>query len=104
IAAGNDFTCALSGGQVSCWGANDYGQRGDAVAAATATRTLLKDPAAPAQPLADVVAVTSGAVHACLRVSGGQAYCWGRNYYGQLGVGSTSDTPAPLPAPISPLD
>jgi alpha-tubulin suppressor-like RCC1 family protein len=44
--------------------------------------------------------VSAGFVHSCGVISGGQAFCWGRNNFGQLGngtSGSGTDQPAPVP-------
>jgi alpha-tubulin suppressor-like RCC1 family protein len=45
--------------------------------------------ALPARPTT-VVALAAGDHHTCALVTGGGAYCWGNNYYGQLGTGGTS--------------
>ena len=34
--------------------------------------------------------------HACGLTSGGQAFCWGANAYGQLGDGTATDQGAPV--------
>jgi hypothetical protein len=55
-------------------------------------------PAAPA-PAAGELRFTSldaGASHVCGVTREGRAYCWGANTYGQLGDGTTSDSPAPV--------
>jgi hypothetical protein len=69
VTGGGDGTCALSGGQVTCWDS------------APSTPFLL-----PA--LDDALTVARGAGHACaIRATGG-ALCWGANDEGQLGDGS----------------
>ena len=40
--------------------------------------------------------LTAGAYHTCGLTSGGAAYCWGYNVYGQLGDGSTTGRTAPV--------
>jgi len=42
------------------------------------------------------VAIAAGAVHTCAIAAGGDAYCWGRNTYGQLGDGGTTDRNEPV--------
>jgi alpha-tubulin suppressor-like RCC1 family protein len=39
--------------------------------------------------------ITTGALHTCAVAENGNAYCWGRNNYGQLGTGQTTDEQQP---------
>lgn len=41
--------------------------------------------------------VAAGSTHSCGLTPDGQAYCWGRNSSGQLGDGTTTDRPTPVP-------
>ena len=95
ISTGGDHTCAvISGGSADCWGRNNYGQLGDGT---TTQRT------APVQVhgignvgyLAGVASISSGLSHTCAAASDGTATCWGRNNYGQLGDGTTTQRTSP---------
>jgi len=83
ISAEGGQSCALTtGGGVSCWGINKYGQLGDG---SGQQRNV------PVQVIgltSGVSDVTVGWNHACAVVSGGGLECWGWNYYGQLGDGT----------------
>ena len=102
--AGVQHTCALtSDGKAYCWGSNTRGQLGDG------TTMLRSGP----------VAVTGGHTfqriaaggfrigHTCALTILGEAYCWGDNELGQLGIGTggfgaASDlTPHPAPERVT---
>ncbi len=74
---GGSFVCAIPGGNLSCRGANDRGQR----AGGSSTR---------------FAAVAAGVSHACGLTAVGEASCWGANESGQLGDGSRTDRAAPV--------
>jgi alpha-tubulin suppressor-like RCC1 family protein len=91
ISTGDWFTCArTSGGAAWCWGYNDFGGLGDGTVEHDRyhpVRVMQHD----GSPLAGVTAIATGDVHTCARTSGGAAWCWGYNYYGQLGDGTRTD-------------
>ena len=82
ISAGYDFTCAAAAatGYPYCWGANTYSQLGDG------TQTARSRPTQLSGQLLELTQVTSGVDFACGLAANGAAYCWGNNWYGQLGI------------------
>ena len=92
VATGNSHACALmSGGGVVCWGSNNVGQLGDG----TTTDRLAPTPVTDLS--SGVLAITVGTSHTCALTTGGAALCWGNNYYGRLGDGTTTNRPTPTP-------
>ena len=77
-------TCGVTtGGDILCWGLNDFGALGRGFASGI-------------QPTPGLVigghtfeSVTTGAAHACGIDAAGAALCWGRNISAELGIGST---------------
>jgi alpha-tubulin suppressor-like RCC1 family protein len=91
VSTGIWHTCALTGaGGVKCWGNNTYGQLGDG------TTTNRRAPT-------DVVGMTTGVArlsthgwHTCAVKTDSGVYCWGSNYWGQLGDGTRLDRSVPV--------
>lgn len=83
ISAGESHTCALNTATASlwCWGANDYGQLGDATPEMHLSPVEVIRPAAPLL----AAAVAAGGRHTCAIDTANQLYCWGDNRAGQLG-------------------
>jgi alpha-tubulin suppressor-like RCC1 family protein len=90
IRAAAGHTCArLGSGGVRCWGGNEEGQVGD--------DTISRNRLAPTGvvDLVDAAALTSDGGHSCALRRDGTVVCWGRNTFGQLGDGTTTNRPAP---------
>jgi len=103
IAVGNTHSCAIQGGQMLCWGSNEYGQLGqDSATCRSSARMVVPG-------FEDgVTSIATGEDHTCA-IKNGALWCWGRNDYGQLGLGKTTlpattpaPTPNPTPTPTSP--
>ncbi|MCO4760837.1 MAG: hypothetical protein KC502_04995 [Myxococcales bacterium] len=85
--------CALShGGEVYCWGRNEYGQLGDGTKTQRSVPTKVKG-------LTNVIQVAVGTYHTCARTSSYDVYCWGLNYYGALGTGYSGGFSSPVLTP-----
>jgi len=93
LAAGNNHTCALQkSGTVACWGLNTFGQLGDGTTTTWFAPVPVKDLGQPATALA------AGLSFTCAVLADKTVKCWGANYGGQLGDGTTvtRGTPAPV--------
>lgn len=85
IFAGDYHACVLrTGGAVVCWGKNSNGQLG------RGTSTFREDVASPPSGLPPLQSLSLGGEHSCGVTGTGEAWCWGYNFYGQAGTGSTS--------------
>lgn len=80
---GLNHSCALTGGQVWCWGDNSVGQLGNPDIATHTGRGVLVEQNGDVS-LAKVTALSVGKYHACA-VMASNAWCWGRNQADQLG-------------------
>lgn len=91
IAAGIYHTCALApGGAAWCWGSNDRGQLG--------VTGIAEDSVPVAVSGGHLFATLSGGLerHDCGLTTGGVVYCWGENFYGELGVAGGGSSAVPV--------
>ena len=92
IAAGNNYTCALTiGGGVRCWGFNNFlGQLGNGKTINSST------PVNVVGLTSGVAAISAGYSHTCALMNRGGVKCWGYNGYGQLGNGTRTNSKVPV--------
>ena len=92
LSAGLPHTCGVTtDGAAYCWGGNDSGELGNGSADMLHHTT----PEAVSGGLT-FASVSTGAFHNCGLTIGGEAYCWGNNFSGQLGDGSMTDRSSPV--------
>lgn len=84
VAVGENHSCALAGGRVSCWGSNSDGQLGDGTKTSRLTPVLVQG-----LPAGTVTKIGAGFNHTCAIVDG-KVWCWGTNASGALGPGAAS--------------
>ncbi|HLG01740.1 MAG TPA: RCC1 repeat-containing protein, partial [Acidimicrobiia bacterium] len=73
LAGGASHTCAIVlGGEVRCWGSNEYGHLGDGTTTERSTPVTVSG-------ISAATAIAGGGSHSCAIVSGGEARCWGAN-------------------------
>ncbi|MBK8049792.1 MAG: biotin transporter BioY [Anaerolineales bacterium] len=86
ISAGNYHTCALTAsGGVKCWGFNQQGQLG------TCTADFVTTPVSVSTLTSGVQFISAGSASTCAVTGTEGAKCWGNNFWGQLGAGTTAD-------------
>ena len=91
IAAGTYHSLAvLADGTVKAWGYNNHGEIGDGTTTNRRNGPVTINVGGPARM------VSATAYSSCAVLVSGQTKCWGRNNYGQLGDGSTSNRNSPV--------
>lgn len=89
FSTGEYDTCYIgSDNKIYCWGSGMYG-----ALAQGGAYTPAKTPIAIGGGINDWISVSTGWRHACGTRSNGHMYCWGRNWYGQIGNGTTTGDP-----------
>jgi alpha-tubulin suppressor-like RCC1 family protein len=91
ITAGGSHACALTtDGAAKCWGLNASAQLGDGTQSARTTPVTVSGLGS------GVVAIEAGSINTCAVTSSGGASCWGTNYTGALGDGTTARRLTPV--------
>jgi alpha-tubulin suppressor-like RCC1 family protein len=101
VVSGEEHRCALTArGEAYCWGSNDSGQIGDGSGTGAATSELLA--MGPRRVIGGLrfTSISVSEDRSCALTSSGAAYCWGDNFDGALGDGTTTDSDANGPQPV----
>ena len=89
---GIQHQCAvLTNGTAACWGHNYYGQIGDGTVGTS--RYVPSSVLLPSGKQARSISHgnSNDAHHICAVMTDDSLYCWGHNFYGQIGDGTTTD-------------
>ena len=93
ISTGDWHTCGITpGGDLYCWGGNDWGQLGRGGTGDATSPELVSGGLTFAS-------VSTDGIYSCGVITNGAAYCWGNNDYGQVGIGTIDEailTPEPV--------
>jgi alpha-tubulin suppressor-like RCC1 family protein len=99
VSVGWGFACATrKDGALWCWGSNTDGQLG------TGSRTNVTRPHQVTTPgVTGWASVSAGENHTCAVRADATLWCWGANFHGQLGTGSTTgnDVPQQVTSPAA---
>ncbi len=91
IGTGVGHTCALlTDGTARCWGSDAGGRLGDGKTSPDSNVPVT------VSGLAGATAIGAGEYHTCAVVAGGAVECWGENWSGQLGDGTTANSSLPV--------
>ena len=101
IAAGQRHTCALAAGALKCWGDSTAGKSGNG----STDSVVYADKVTGVPPQDDtVLSLSAGRYHTCARLDPGDAvWCWGSNFFGELGNGNDSGASNYQPTQIAEL-
>jgi alpha-tubulin suppressor-like RCC1 family protein len=97
LAGGGSHTCGIdTAGSAWCWGMDYHGQVGDG-------DDGQEDESTPVQVVGrhTFAALGAGYEHTCGLDTSGAAWCWGSDYYGQLGDGDDGQGDEYAPVPVT---
>eukprot|EP01102_Stenamoeba_stenopodia_P009623 TRINITY_DN284_c1_g3_i1.p1 TRINITY_DN284_c1_g3~~TRINITY_DN284_c1_g3_i1.p1 ORF type:complete len:422 (-),score=56.51 TRINITY_DN284_c1_g3_i1:964-2229(-) len=98
VAAGFDFSLAIVGGAVYAWGNNTFGQLGVG-SSETPQQTNYTLPTRVEGFDSSIIAIAAGGYHSVALDAEGRVWTWGRNDFGQLGLGPDYDADPIVPKP-----
>ena len=103
LAVSDTYACGIfaspsAAGAVYCWGGNQAGEIGVPVSVTEAALVPIRVAA-----LASVTQLAAGTDYACALSTDHKVFCWGSNYYRQLGPDGPGDGSA-TPVQVSGLD
>jgi len=102
VGPGDDHTCGVKqDGSLWCWGSNGNGQLGQMGNPAIVRE---RPELVLGGATSSYTAVQGGIDYECARGSDAQIYCLGRNDFHQLGLGTVTDSPVPVPTTTGEID
>lgn len=91
LVSGGNHTCGIAtSGEMVCWGYNSYGQVGVGNTTSPASPQVV-----PESTQEQFRSIAAGLRSTCALTDEGEAWCWGSNGYGQLGIGSLVNSSSP---------
>jgi len=95
ISAGGFSACAIaSDDKAYCWGKSDHGELGNGNNVSSYVPVAVKTTGVLSGK--DIKMISSGLTSSCVIASDDKAYCWGYNYNGEIGDGTTSIRTSPV--------
>lgn len=91
IATGGRHSCAISAGEVFCWGSDDSGQLGDGGGAGGSSTAAVR-----VSGVTHAQSICAGDSHSCAATEDGRVYCWGAGGNGRLGNNDVANQTAPV--------
>lgn len=80
--------CNIQSGVIYCYGDNDYGQSGNGTINENYNYSSYTTIPTAVSNITDAILVRDGNITRCAVTAAGDAYCWGWNFYGQVGNGT----------------
>ncbi|HEY7026510.1 MAG TPA: Ig-like domain-containing protein [Gemmatimonadales bacterium] len=104
ITASGSHTCARTASStVYCWGYNSYGQVGTSADRNCGYPCRAVDTVAKVAALPAIATVFTGFEFSCATTAADEAWCWGKNEFGQLGRGTSDLLFNPIPDTVRAL-